>query len=375
VASEREISTEGLGQRIAGLPGFAAARGAATRAGADAYLVGGAVRDTLLGQPVGNLDLVVVGESGPLVAALGAGATIYDRFETATVDLPTGPVDVARARAETYAHPGALPDVRPADLIEDLARRDFTVNALAVPLAEPGRLVDLHGGLDDLRAGRLRVMHTGSFVDDPTRALRAARYAARLGLELEAETAALLRATDLGTVSRDRVAAELGRLAGERDARRGFELLDDWGLVRLAPGTGELIDALAEVLGRPPWAEVAARPQAVLAAVRGAGPDVTALAAKRPQSPSEAVAAARGRSAIDLVLARARGAEWLDDYVELWRDVRLGISGDDLIAAGIREGPAIGRGLAAALRAKLDGETAGRDEELRVALEAARAPQ
>ena len=210
MASEREIDIESLGERIAALPGFAAVRAAAERAGADAYLVGGAVRDALLGRSVGNLDLVVDTDAAGLIEALGAPARVYDRFETATVDLPSGPVDVARARSETYAHPGALPEVRPATLAEDLGRRDFTVNALAVPLADPGEVVDPHGGLDDLRAGRLRVLHDRSFVDDPTRALRGARYAARLGLEVEPDTLRLLRATDLGTVSRDRVVAELG---------------------------------------------------------------------------------------------------------------------------------------------------------------------
>ncbi len=371
MATKREITTESLGERIVALPGFPAVRAAAERAQADAYLVGGAVRDTLLGHPVDNLDLVVDGEGARLIAELGADAVVHDRFETATIAIPSGPVDVARARAETYPRPGALPEVRPATLAEDLARRDFAANALAVPLAEPGELVDLHRGLDDLRAGWLRVLHAGSFVDDPTRALRAARYAARLGLEVEPGTLELLRAADLSTVSRERVAAELGRLAAEADPRPGFELLDDWGLIRLEPGAGALIDAVGELLERPEWERVAARPQAVLTVVRSAGPEAAALARVRPGSPSEAVAAAQGHTGVDLALARARGADWLDDYVELWRDVRLAISGDDLIAAGVREGPAIGRGLAAALRAKLDGEAASREEELRVALEAA----
>ena len=233
VATTREISTDGLGARVAALPGFAAARAAAERAGAPAYLVGGAVRDTLLGRPALQLDLVVEGEQGPLVEALGGPALIYDRFETATVRTASGDVDVARARAESYARPGALPDVRPAAIAEDLGRRDFTINALAVPLADPDLLLDPHGGVDDLRAGALRVLHDRSFADDPTRALRAARYAARLGFEPEPETEALLRATDLGTVSRDRVAAELAQAGrGGTTRARGFELLERVGAGR-----------------------------------------------------------------------------------------------------------------------------------------------
>ena len=375
MATQREIQPDRLAERLLALPGFGAVRAAAERSGADAYLVGGAVRDALLGEPVTNLDVVVDGEQAPLIAALGADALIHDRFETAVVSLPVGAVDVARARAETYPHPGALPEVRPAGVTEDLGRRDFTVNALAVPVADPATLLDLHGGVDDLRAGLLRVMHERSFVDDPTRALRAARYGARLALELEPRTRELLLEADLATVSRDRVAADLARLAAEPQPRLGFELLDSWGLVRLAPGSGAMIDAVVDLLEHPPWAGTIARPQAVLAAVRGPSPVVERLARETPDSPSAAVAAARGRSGTELALARALGAGWLDEYIESWRDVRLVISGDDLLAAGVPEGPGVGRGLAAALRAKLDGDASGRDAELRVALKAAGAPE
>ncbi len=109
----------------------------------------------------------------------------------------------------------------------------------------------------------------------------------------------------------------------------------------------------------------------MLAAAVGARPVADALAHAEPGSPSAAVAAARGRDGVDLVLARALGAEWLDEYVARWREVELEINGEDLIAAGVSEGPAVGRGLAAALRAKLDGEAPSREDELRIALRAA----
>ncbi len=214
-------------------------------------------------------------------------------------------------------------------------------------------------------------MHERSFGDDPTRALRAARYAARLELEPEPRTLELLRGTDLNTVSGDRVAAELGKLAAEPSARRGFELLSEWGLIELDPGAGELIEQVAALLAGPPWESEAPRPAALLAAIRGPGAAVHELAALEPGAPSEAVLAARGRSGVELVLARALGAEWLDRYLTEWRNVKLEIGGEDLIAAGVAEGPAVGRGLAAALRAKLDGEAPTRDDELRIASEAA----
>ena len=127
-----------------------------------------------------------------------------EHFLTGKLEAAGREIDVAQTRAESYPRPGALPEVRPATIDEDLARRDFTVNAMAYPLAEDGELLDPHGGLDDLRAGLLRVLHERSFIDDPTRALRAARYAARFGFELDKATASLLADTDLSTVSEDR---------------------------------------------------------------------------------------------------------------------------------------------------------------------------
>jgi tRNA nucleotidyltransferase (CCA-adding enzyme) len=354
------------------LPGFAKVRDAAERAGVESYLVGGAVRDALLGRTAPNLDVVVVGDPLALVEALGGNARVHDRFATATVELDGAPVDVAQARTEIYDRPGALPTVSAADTIEDdLRRRDFTVNAIAVALADPRRVTDPHGGVEDLRAGLLRVLHQRSFIDDPTRALRAARYASRLGLQLEPATLALAREADLSTVSADRVEADLRRLAAEPSPRRGFELLHEWGLIELPARAGDLIDSVRELTEREPWRSTVDRADAILAAARGVTDDARELAGLKPSSPSAGVAAARGRSATELVLARGLGAGWLDDYLADWRNVRLEISGEDLLAAGVPEGPAVGRGLHAALRAKLDGELSGRERELRAALDAA----
>jgi hypothetical protein len=243
---------------------------------------------------------------------------------------------------------------------------------MAIPLGgEPG-LIDPHGGEADLGAGLLRVLHPASFADDPTRALRAARYAARFGFELEQETAALLRQADLTTVSADRREAELLRLAGEEEAPRGFSLLAEWGLIELRDGGVELAAAVAELLGSNPWAGLASRDRALLAAALGPSGGEEHLAGARPQRPSEAVALASGRDPVELVLARAQGAEWLDRYLGEWREVALEIDGETLISAGVPQGPAIGRGLDEALRRKLDGEISGRDQELDVALAVAR---
>ncbi len=348
---------------------------AAIRAAAEApvYVVGGAVRDLLLGRGRADLDLVVEGDAAALAAALGAEPREHERFGTAKVVIDGHEVDVAGARAETYAAPGALPDISPATGIEDdLRRRDFTVNAMAIPLRGEPRLIDPYAGRADLDDGLLRVLHPRSFVDDPTRAIRAARYAARFGFEPEPETAELLRATDLETVSVDRRQAELLRLAAEESGPRGLALLGEWGLVEPREGGFELAARVAELLADPPWSELAPRPQAVLSAALGPLAGERALAAASPERPSQAVELARGHDPVELALARALGAVWLEDYVTAWRTVELEIDGADLIAAGIPQGPALGRGLGTALQAKLDGEAEGREQELAVALAAAR---
>jgi tRNA nucleotidyltransferase (CCA-adding enzyme) len=336
------------------------------------YVVGGAVRDQILGRGRADLDLVVVGDAGALARSLGADPVEHERFATAKVELSGHEIDLATARTETYAHPGALPDVAPAACIEqDLGRRDFALNAMAVPVAGEPELIDPYNGLDDLRARVLRVLHERSFEDDPTRAIRAARYASRFGFGLEPGTEALIRKADLGTVSEDRRWAELRRLAGEDDAPKGFELLAGWGLVGLRDGGVELAAEVAALLGSAPWRGEVERADAVLAAALGPVGAEETLAAAPPGKPSEGVDLAGRRTSIELVLARGLGAEWLDQYVSEWRAVALEIDGADLIAAGVPQGPPLGRGLAAALRAKLDGEVVGREAELAAALSAA----
>jgi tRNA nucleotidyltransferase (CCA-adding enzyme) len=373
MGARRKIDLDGLASRIAALPGFDAVRSAAAAGGGDVYLVGGAVRDALLGSARADLDLVVEGDQLAFARALGGELRTHERFATATVRLDGPVIDVSRARAESYSHPGALPEVRAADLAQDLARRDFSINAIAVAIDEPGTPIDPQAGIADLSGGVLRALHPRSLVDDPTRALRAARYAARLELELEPSTLAQVRAADLRSVSADRVDAELRKLAGEPKARRGFELLDEWGLFALGEGIGELIEAVGRVVAAPPWADVATAPEAILAAIDPATVErAHELLGPGPKSPSAAVESISGHTGTELVLARALGADWLDPVVGEWRQVELEIGGEDLLAAGVPEGEAVGRGLAAALRAKLDGQARDREQELSIALDAAR---
>ncbi len=366
-----EVYPENLGERLQqAYPELDAVRDAA---GDPVYLVGGAVRDLLLGRDRGDVDLVVVGDANALTARLGADAVSHERFGTAKLKLDGHEVDIAAARSESYPRPGALPVVEPStNLQADLARRDFTVNAMAIPLQGEASLIDPFGGKADLAEKRLRILHEGSFEDDPTRAIRAARYAARLDLSLEPQTERRLRDADLGAVSANRRDAELMRLAADPNAGRAFRLLEEWGVIVLADGGSDLVEKAEAVLAAEPWRKFAPRDRALFAAAMEPFGGEQELARRRPARPSEGVVLAEDYGPIELVIARALGAEWLDDYVSKWRSVKLEIDGEDLIAAGVPQGPAVGRGLKQALHSKLDGEVSDADEELAVALRVAR---
>jgi tRNA nucleotidyltransferase (CCA-adding enzyme) len=365
------------------------------------YVVGGAVRDLLLGGEPADLDLAVEGDAAAVGERLGGSAVVHDRFGTSTVHLDGFTYDIARARTETYAYPGALPEVSPAGIEEDLKRRDFTVNSIAIAL--DGTVIPLPGALEDLDARRLRVLHDQSFVDDPTRLLRLARYASRLRFSIESHTLELLeaavRAGALATVSGPRVGAELRLLSREVDPVAAFETLRELGLdAAIDPGFGlddpELAHrALSELPedGRPELVVLAtatrgvADPAGLLNRLgfEAGDRDVIVFAARDAEALAEALAAASKPSEIaaaaarvppeQVALAGALGAaEPAHDWLERLRHVRLEIGGGDLLEVGVPEGPAIGRALQAALHAKLDGLVTDREGELRTALQAAR---
>src|SRR4051795_6015673 len=190
------------------------------------HVVGGAVRDALRGQVPRELDLVVEGDAVSVARRaaerVDGQITVHDRFGTATVRIGDFAFDLAGARRETYERPGALPTVElGATIEEDLARRDFSVNALALRLSD-GKLTSWPGAREDLDAGVLRVLHERSFSDDPTRMLRLIRYAARLEFAVEPHTEALVDPALLDTVTGDRAGHELRLALGE--PRRALEL-------------------------------------------------------------------------------------------------------------------------------------------------------
>lgn len=372
-----------------------------------AHLVGGAVRDLLLGGEPEDFDVVVEGDglAAARVAAdrLGGAAVAHERFGTATVTAPPRMTfDVVTARTERYVEPGALPEVAPAALDADLERRDFTVNALAMALggAMAGVLRSASGGLEDLAGRQLRVLHDASFTDDPTRLLRLVRYAARLGFAIEPHTHDLARRAINGgapaTVSRARIGDELMLLLREPAAPEALRLAAQLGLdhalhprlrfdpapaadaLALLPSGGRRDLILLAVAGRKLGREDL---YAWLDALQFSAPDrdvVVTAAADAPQlaerlraarRPSEIAAAASPVALEAVAVAGALGARdparaWLDDL----RHIRLAIDGSDLLAAGVPEGPDVGRALRAAYAARLDGELGGREAELASAL-------
>ena len=356
------------------------------------HLVGGAVRDLLLGREPHEWDLVAEEDGAGVAARLGEAGRSHERFGTATVRTGDGlPVDVATARGESYPAPGALPVVRPGTVGEDMTRRDFTVNAIAVGLSPDRRGVVHRAGeaLDDLAAGRLRVLHDASFTDDPTRLLRLARYAARLGFAVEPRTLELARAAvrEGATAGPARMGAELMRLLGEEPAVAiaALEVLrDDLGMAyafdadRLARAV-----ALLPEDGRPDLLLLAAlahaRPE-ILEGMHVKSPAPVHDAMRDPEGLAEAMAAAARPSDLWRLLHRrapeavalagaSGGAEaaarrWFGEV----RDVPLAITGEDLIAEGLAPGPELGARLEAARAAALDDGADTREAQLAAAL-------
>jgi len=198
--------------------------GQAAKQGKGVYLVGGVVRDLLLGYPNFDLDLVVEGDAVKLAQQVAetsqAKLLTHRRFGTAKLRYENFTLDMATARKETYARPGALPTVTPGTLKDDLIRRDFSINAMAISLAanDYGELVDPYQGKNDLEHRLIRILHPGSFSDDATRILRAIRYEQRLCFELEEQTAELLKRDIpmLDTISGDRIRHELELIFKEK---------------------------------------------------------------------------------------------------------------------------------------------------------------
>ena len=388
-----------------------------------AYLVGGLVRDLLLGRDNRDVDLVVEGD-GPhfarlLCERLGGRVREHSPFMTAVlVDEHGFHIDVASARSEFYRAPAALPEVRTSPIRQDLYRRDFTINTLAIRLGpgETPELIDFFGGRRDLDEGVLRVLHSLSFIDDPTRVLRGVRLECRLGFALSPETLRLvglaLAEGVFDRLSGPRLREELIDLLGDpATAMKGVERLAELGLLQVlhpdlvwAPVVRDKLAAaaaavdwrlLAGMEGPPvePWrlflaalawelSEDDRRTLGERLALSGA--DVAALAGFRGRvetalaglagdslQPHAAAAALEPLSDEEVLLVMALGDErqrdWVRQQLTRVRSLRLAIRGADLVARGVPTGPVVGRALAATRDARIDGRIQP-EQELEFAL-------
>ncbi len=387
--------------------------------GLPVYAVGGFVRDLLLGRPNLDVDLVVEGDAPAFAAALarvlGARVQEVPRFHAAHILLagsdPAMPerIDVSTARREFYEHAAALPLVEHADLKEDLYRRDFSINAMALRLgpAGPLGLVDFYGGLADLQAGVVRVLHSLSFVEDPTRIIRGVRFAHRYQFTLDPQTERLAsRAVTEGyfdRVSSERLRNELVQVLQEPGCAGALATLQEIGaLAKLLPGVTLHPDLLERTrrLGRevPELAGEASlwlvrllcllhplpkeegvaliqrlrlRREAAQAALQALDAWREALAAFQLPGwrPADAVERLRPFAPEGLLLLWLLGAqEPVERYWREWRLVRLEITGADLTRAGIQPGPEVGRILARVLSDRLDGLAPNRQTQLALAL-------
>jgi len=394
------------------------------------YFVGGLVRDLILGKSPLDVDMVVEGEAIKLARQLreqhGGEIHSHERFGTAkwllddTVWQQVAPrkaltavpqaIDFVTARTEFYTQPTALPEVERSSIKLDLHRRDFSINTLAIRLdgAHLGKLLDFYGGRRDLQQGIIRVLHSLSFIDDPTRILRAARLEQRLGFNIEPRTAELLSAALplLDRVTGDRIRHEIQLAMREAQPAPIMARLAELGVLAQihpqlswSPVQAERVQRLQQLLRDPLWqpALEAETPASALFALwllplplpsqemtmirlkvrkttRDEVLDLSTLLdqlAELPETakPSVVVTIIRPFRDQTLLTARAavapdsQSAAWLDRYQQEWRAVKTATNGRDLLALGLKPGPRIGRILERLLTARLDGEISTDAEE------------
>ncbi|MFI5167372.1 MAG: CBS domain-containing protein [Thermoanaerobaculales bacterium] len=403
---------------------LAAAGELAHAAGERAYLVGGAVRDVLLGRPLEDVDVVVEGNgvelTRRLVERFGGHFHAHEEFLTAGVHLLDDlRLDVTTARTEFYRSPAALPEVETSAMRQDLYRRDFTINAMAINLA-PGRfgdLLDFFGGQRDLERRLIRVLHSLSFLDDPTRAIRAVRFATRLGFEIAAETKHLVRVAVaegvFGRLSAERLRDEVEELLEEGHPVEALAELEHLGVfatvfkvvtwsVALRRFLHEVEAVLAwslleEVYAGPRWlvflSALASRAgegggDALVGAfalsgrhaatVRQALPrleQLLAVVSRKDATPSDVVGAVERTEPALVVVTMAAASEkerrLLRHALTTWLPSPAPVTGAQLRAAGVTPGPAIGAAVRQARAAVLDGKV-DREDALEFALAVAR---
>ena len=378
------------------------------------YIVGGVVRDLLQDRPVMDFDIVAEGDAmalgRQLAAQYGGKLVTHPAFFTANWQLPNGTsLDLISARSETYAAPAALPTVAMSGIEDDLRRRDFTINTLAVRLDGEyyGHLTDVCGGLDDLEEELIRTLHSGSFTDDPTRMFRAVRFEQRLGFALEEETLRQLREQPGGIslLTGQRIWHELRLYCDEDEPEKDFARIAELGIAGQIHGALDWNDEIGEAIVRfrdadpgECWDEV---PELDTDAAEAEGPlwiwlssfsaetvqklgerlllpnrtlrCIESLAEVREQLPA---LAGEKPSAVTFFLEKQtpealycyslicsdEELELIENYISVWRRIHPSSTGEDLMKMGIQPGPQM-RELLTLLRAEcIDSGLRGEEE-------------
>jgi tRNA nucleotidyltransferase (CCA-adding enzyme) len=418
-AGEPHAVTVELGDRLRALPGLERlwpAVAAAAGGVSGLYLVGGAVRDLLLGEPGFDVDLAVEGDgvafARRLAHELGGRSHAHEKFHTAVVIAGDLRVDVASARTEHYEYPAALPTVEHSSIRQDLHRRDFTINAMAVSLlpADFGVLLDPYGGAGDLEQGVVRVLHNLSLIEDPTRIFRAIRYENRYRFLMDAHTRELARGCVgmglVGDLSGARVRDELVAILSESEVSHALHRLDELGLARevhpaldCGPQAVELVTRIDGVRARhaaglPAWRirlaalsgaipadeleawlerlRVRRRDARIVAAAAVIAPRLLEPleAATEPAQIAELLASHPDEVAVMVAAGDGPAAEAAEFYLERLREVRLEIDGGTLRdELGMEESPRVGELLAELLRRRRNGELGDREQQIAAARE------
>lgn len=362
------------------------------------YLVGGIVRDALLGRSLSDLDIAVDGVPSSMLAEalqkqFGGHIVIHELFGTTELRTDKGLlVDIAGTRLETYAHPGALPEVSPGPISRDLQRRDYTINAIAVQVSpQPARLLDPLGGIEDLERRQLRLLHPLSYLEDPTRVLRGARLAARLGFQFDRDS--LERARQAMTpavlerIAPARLRNELELALGEPRLEPVFAQLENSGALSAMFGLEHAAELLTALDAQKLNGEVRSE-AALFALLLGTPADRAEEHMRRfswPGSYRQALERLRHvREDAELlteeILTRMTAAEGElvrcfserhRELVDAFRSLpqRRRLRGSDVLELGVRAGPAVGQVLAQVARARQAGTVETFEQELELARE------
>lgn len=391
----------------------------ANSSGYTAFVVGGLVRDLLLGRRNLDLDIVIEGSAidfGKILAKdLGGTLVIHKKFGTSTVFLKDRmKIDLATARKEAYERPAALPTVEFSSLKNDLIRRDFTINAMAVSLNKGnfGQLIDFFNGEEDLARGRIRALHDKSFIDDPTRIFRAVRFETRFGFAIEKNTEELI----LGAVEEDmierlepqRLRDEIMLMLREENALKALKRMAELHELRFIHHSlkldRDMIDLYASIDGVCAWySSLGKRPvdkwliylMALLDQLKYkdvslicdrfvfCGSDRTRVLSYKKNAPRAAKALSAGKrlapsaiyrilnelsyEEILLMMAKAGSTNVVGrarDFIEKYNEVRIAVKGDDLKVLGLKPGPKFKKILSNILYKKIDGELRTKSDEI-----------